>query len=105
MKLQSGLVAISISITCALANASDSASWKGEFRPKMTVREAENIAIYEYRKATKGKVALLSVQLLEDMSKEWVFVVEDEEQDPLPGSELYVRIDKRTGKVLSYFGK
>jgi len=90
---------------CAFTIAAEPTNQKVELKPKLAAREAEKIAIYEYRKATKGKVALLSVQLFEDANKEWVFVVEDDGADPFPGSELYVRIDKRTGKVLSYFGK
>jgi type II secretory pathway pseudopilin PulG len=72
---------------------------------KLTVNKAEKIAINEFRRRSKGTVTRISASLLEDNDREWVFVVENAEQEPSPGSELYVTINKRTAKVESYFGK
>lgn len=73
---------------------------------KVIVNKAEKVAIQEFRKRSKGAAATkVSVRLLEDNDKDWVFVVENEEQVPAPGSELYVTVNKKTAKAESYFGK
>ncbi|MFS2005027.1 hypothetical protein ACEN9F_15495 [Duganella sp. CT11-25] len=72
---------------------------------RMAVSKAEKVAIKEFRKRSNGVAKNISVRLLEDNNKDWVFVVEDEDQIPRPGSELYVTVSKRTAKAESYFGK
>lgn len=71
----------------------------------LTVKKAEKIAINEFRRRSKGRVARVSARLLESNDREWVFVVENAGEEPAPGSELYVTVYKRTAKVESYFGK
>ena len=72
---------------------------------EVTVSKAEKVAINEFKKRSKGSATKISVRLLEDNNKDWVFVVEDEERTPRPGSELYVTVSKRTAKAEFYFGK
>lgn len=89
--------------TAALA-ASQAGSTVGH-DSKVTVNKAEKIAIQEFKKRAKGPVTKISVRLLEENDKDWVFVLENEEQTPVLGSELYVIVSKRTAKAESYFGK
>jgi hypothetical protein len=71
----------------------------------VNVSKAEKLAIKEFKKRSRVPATKISARLLEDNNKEWVFVVENVEQAPAPGSELYVTVSKRTAKAESYFGK
>jgi len=71
----------------------------------VTRKVAEGIAVQEFRKQTKMRLANVSVRSLKGDEQEWAFVLEDSAQLPRPGSELYVRVNKKTGKLTSYFGK
>lgn len=71
----------------------------------MTVDQAEKVAINEFKKRSRGLATKVSIRLLGDNDKEWVFVVENKEQAPAPGSELYVTVSKRAAKAESYFGR
>jgi hypothetical protein len=102
-------VALSIcSFTLAILGASSAAHQvdkKVQQDSRITVSKAEKVAIKEFKRRSRGAATKISVRLLEDNDKDWVFVVENEEQTPAPGSELYVLVSKRTAKAESYFGK
>lgn len=85
--------------------AASAAPHESRTHAKVTVSKAEKVAVKEFRKRSKEAATKVSVRLLEDNDEDWVFVVENEEQLPAPGTELYVTVNKKTAKAESYFGK
>ena len=92
-------------IVCVSATASPQVDSAVNYEKKITVNTAEKVAIKEFKKRSKTPATRVSVRLLEENDRDWVFVVEDAEQLPAPGSELYVTVSKKTAKTASYFGK
>ncbi len=74
-------------------------------RSQITQSKARQIAIEEFKRRSKTDAKKISIRLIEEDSKEWVFVVEDQDVVPGPGTELYVSVNKISAKAESYFGK
>jgi uncharacterized membrane protein len=92
-------------IICSSVFAEKSNDNNNEKNIKVSQKTAEKIAIQEFKRQTKANEAMISVRQLKGDEQEWAFVLEDSAQMPRPGSELYVRVNKRTAEITSYFGK
>ena len=105
MKLKTAIFMIFQVIAFSLAFAVEPCDSVDDRNIKVTQKEAEKIAVQEFRKQTKANLATISVRQLKGDDQEWAFVLEDNAQLPRPGSELYVRVNKKTGELTSYFVK
>lgn len=97
---------VTLAMACSIAFADSMAMPNVPTVEKViSLETARKLADSTFKKATVDKVKNFSVFLLENSATEWVFVYEDEDVPPWPGSEIYVTVSKLTRKTAWYYGK
>jgi hypothetical protein len=71
----------------------------------LSVERARLIADAEFKKITKESVKRFSVQLIKNNEQKVAFAYEDLDVPPRPGAEIYIVIEKKTGKVTWWHGR
>jgi hypothetical protein len=96
---------VTFAMACSLAPADSIAMPDTPADKATSIETARNLADNAFKKATIGKVKNFSVRLIENSAIEWVFVYEDVDVLPRPGSEIYVEVSKLTQETSWYYGK
>jgi hypothetical protein len=65
----------------------------------------QKISNAQFKIFTKNKVKAFSSRLVEENDKEWVFVYSDLGTTPGPGSDVFVTVEKISGKATAFYGK
>ena len=66
---------------------------------QLSQAEADTVARKFFRARTRGKVVNFSWRFIYDNGEEWVFSFEDLDIVPGPGTDYFVSVHKKTGKI------
>lgn len=96
---------IAIGLISSFPLSSLAVTAKSAVLPIKSIKVAKRIALENFKIFTKNKVKKISCELIKEDLKEWLFVFEDADVVPTPGSEVYVVVEKSTGKVTIFYGR